>query len=125
MVPIIRASRRVCRRVDGAFEPWLRELTAALLAVYPLPAELEAQSADGLPPPRVSIADADAKTLAACEDPLKNDPQYHTATVSCNHRITAEDWYQDVRHFELDFDEAIRYHLVGRVVSDVAHTAKL
>ena len=77
------------------------------------------------PSSSVSIADADAKTLAACEDPLKNDPQYYTAAVSCNHRITADDWYQDVRHFELDFDEDIRCHLVGRVILDVAHTAKL
>ena len=74
----------------------------------PIPDGLEAQSADGLPPPRVSIADADPQTLAACEDPLHSDTTHYTATVSCNRRITADDWYQDVRHFELDFDEDIR-----------------
>ena len=85
----------------------------ALLEVYPLPVGLEAQSTDGLPPPRVSITDADANALTACEEPLENDPQHHVATVSCNRRITAEDWYQDVRHFELEFDGDVRYGPAG------------
>ncbi|KZT67892.1 riboflavin synthase domain-like protein [Daedalea quercina L-15889] len=95
--------------IDGAFEPWLRKLTHTLLEFYPLPPLLDIQSADGLPPPRVSITDSDARTLAAYQHPLDDDPQHYTATVSCNRRITAEDWYQDVRHFELDFDEDVRY----------------
>lgn len=96
-----------CIRIDGAFEPWLRGLTEILVKLLPIPPGLDVQPADGLPPPRVSIADADAATLADCVDPLENDPQSHIATVSCNRRITAEDWYQDVRHFELDFDEDV------------------
>ncbi|EPS94182.1 hypothetical protein FOMPIDRAFT_1153432 [Fomitopsis schrenkii] len=95
--------------IDGAFEPWLRGLTEILVKLLPIPPGLDVQPADGLPPPRVSIADADAATLADCVDPLENDPQSHIATVSCNRRITAEDWYQDVRHFELDFDEDVGY----------------
>ncbi|KAH9837670.1 riboflavin synthase domain-like protein [Rhodofomes roseus] len=95
--------------IDGAFEPWLRKLSEALLEFYPLPPGLEVQTADSLPLPRVSILDADASTPAPCRTPLDDDPQHYTATVSCNRRITAEDWYQDVRHFELDFDEDVRY----------------
>jgi len=79
------------------------------LRVLPLPPGVEVRSADGLPPPRVLITDAGAQTLTACPNPLDDDPQHHTATVSCNRRITSEDWYQDVRHFELNFDEDIRY----------------
>ncbi|KAI0728825.1 riboflavin synthase domain-like protein [Fomitopsis betulina] len=95
--------------IDGALEPWLRELTGTLSKLFPMPPGLDVQSADGLPPSRVSMTDADATTLAVCVDPLDNDPQHHIATVSCNRRITAEDWFQDVRHFELDFDEDVSY----------------
>ncbi|KAH9921665.1 riboflavin synthase domain-like protein [Fomitopsis serialis] len=95
--------------IDGAFEPWLHKLSEAILELYPLPPSVKVQSADGLPPARVSITDAGAQTLTACPNPLDDDPQHYTATVSCNRRITAEDWYQDVRHFELNFDQDIRY----------------
>ena len=42
-------------------------------------------------------------------DPLSLDKQYHTAKLLCNRRITSPDWYQDVRHIELSFDDEIRY----------------
>lgn len=108
-------SLTLCFRIDGALEPWLRELTGTLSKLFPMPPGLDVQSADGLPPSRVSMTDADATTLAVCVDPLDNDPQHHIATVSCNRRITAEDWFQDVRHFELDFDEDVRCVRLARL----------
>ena len=42
-------------------------------------------------------------------DPLEADEKYHTASVKCNKRTTAEDWFQDVRHFEFSFKEDIKY----------------
>ncbi len=45
-------------------------------------------------------------------DPLVQDAVYHHATLKCNKRITAEDWYQDVRHFQFSFEEDIQYVLL-------------
>ncbi|KAJ7678562.1 hypothetical protein B0H17DRAFT_1161341 [Mycena rosella] len=67
--------------LDGALEPWMGKVLDALLRSYPLPDHLEIIPAATVP----------------------------SARVSCNTRITAEDWYQDVRHLEFDFDEEIRH----------------
>ncbi|KAF9231055.1 hypothetical protein BU15DRAFT_90988 [Melanogaster broomeanus] len=42
-------------------------------------------------------------------DPLDADPCYWDVTVQCNRRITADDWFQDVRHFELLSDQDLDY----------------
>lgn len=42
-------------------------------------------------------------------DPLLEDKRYHQAWVKVNERITVQDWYQDVRHFEFDFQDDIQY----------------
>ncbi|OBZ74519.1 NADPH-dependent diflavin oxidoreductase 1 [Grifola frondosa] len=96
--------------IDGAFGPWIAQLSELLLQFFPLPVGLEAEPIDSLPPARVSIRDADGAAVDEYPDPLLKDLQYHTGTVSCNRRITAEDWYQDVRHFEFEFDEDILYN---------------
>ncbi|EMD32805.1 hypothetical protein CERSUDRAFT_161320 [Gelatoporia subvermispora B] len=95
--------------LDGAFEPWNKQLIDTLLEIYPLPPGAETTAPDGLPPPRVSIEDADSTLLREATSPLEDDPVYHLAILSRNCRITAEDWYQDVRHFEFEFDTDIHY----------------
>lgn len=99
-------------RVDGAFEPWKVELSNALCEVLSLPRERESGDSveDHLPLPRVFIVDADVKGISAEEsaDDLLNDKQYHLATLCRMDRITAEGWFQDVRHIEFDFDEDIQ-----------------
>lgn len=40
-------------------------------------------------------------------DPLDADEQYWNVTVQCNRRITADDWFQDVRHLELLSERAL------------------
>jgi len=65
-------------------------------------------SAENTPTSRVSLSEVSEEIFKQCTDPLEVDNKYHTATVKCNRRITADDWYQDVRHFEFDFVDDIR-----------------
>jgi hypothetical protein len=69
---------------------------------------MEIISAEDTPAPRVSFNEVPVDFFQNVEDPLQTDNSYHTATVRCNRRITASDWYQDVRHFEFDFVDDIR-----------------
>lgn len=71
---------------------------------------MELISAENIPTPRVSLNEVSPDTLENLEtkDPLQTDDSYHTATVKCNRRITADDWNQDVRHFEFDFADDIQ-----------------
>lgn len=77
------------------------------MQLYSLPDGLQRESFDGLPPPRVAITDADKNAQITRKDPLVADREYHSATVVVNRRLTAEDWYQDVRHFEFELAEDV------------------
>jgi sulfite reductase alpha subunit-like flavoprotein len=98
-------------RIDGVLDPWVEHLLEVLLQHYPLPLPL-AQEQDTIPadrpPPRVSIGDVTSDAILN-PYPLDEDEKYHTASVKCNKRTTAEDWFQDVRHFEFSFKEDIKY----------------
>jgi hypothetical protein len=50
-----------------------------------------------------------ADALEKCADTLEDDRNFHAATVKSNTRITADGWYQDVRHFEFEFGDDIQY----------------
>ena len=63
---------------------------------------------DSLPPPRVAIVNAEPDAQVTRKDPLVTDREYHTAKLTCNRRLTAKDWYQDVRHFEFELDENVQ-----------------
>lgn len=95
-------------RVDGALDLWLTRLLEALLKLCPLSPGMEVIPADDLPPSRVLLGDASEYIFKKCDDPLETAHNYHTATVKCNRRITAKDWYQDVRHFEFEFVDDIQ-----------------
>jgi hypothetical protein len=84
-------------------------ITEALLQLRPLPPGINVVPADQLPPPRVSMHQSTADALEKCVDPLEDDTTFHVATVRSNRRITADDWYQDVRQFDFDFGEDIQY----------------
>ncbi|KAJ7510327.1 hypothetical protein B0H11DRAFT_2152489 [Mycena galericulata] len=92
--------------VDGALGPWVDKFLHALLSTYPLPHHLEIIPATTMPPARASMA---RDTTFAAGSSLSEIPGFHPATVRCNRRITAEDWYQDVRHLEFDFDDEIQF----------------
>ena len=84
-------------------------LLDALSNQFPLPPGTPTHSTSSIPPSRVTLVRSDAVINGA--DPLLHDQTYHQAKVKCNERITASDWYQDVRHLELGFDEDIQLSL--------------
>ena len=89
--------------------PWIDQLSSALLDMYPLPDGAIPSTTSGLPPPRVTVKPKDG-TGSSIPDPLSLDKQYYTAKLQCNRRITSPDWYQDVRHIEFSFEDEIRYY---------------
>ncbi|OAX32629.1 riboflavin synthase domain-like protein [Rhizopogon vinicolor AM-OR11-026] len=94
--------------IDGALDPWVEHLLEVLLHLYPLPSPHGQDTIPvGRPPPRVSVRDVASDSSPV---PLDEDEKYHTALVKCNTRITAEDWFQDVRHFEFSFKEDVKYN---------------
>lgn len=95
----------------------MNTLSAVLLQIYPIPDGLTAEPLDNLPPPRVAIRSADKEAQVAHKDPLVTDRQYHNAVLKCNRRLTATDWYQDVRHFEFELDENVQYVLMRTMFS--------
>ncbi|KAF9649133.1 riboflavin synthase domain-like protein [Thelephora ganbajun] len=94
--------------IDGALDPWIDQLSSTLLEMCPLPDGVIPAMAADLPPPRVIMKLKDGVN-SSTPDPLSLDKQYHTAELRCNRRITSPDWYQDVRHIELLFDDDISY----------------
>ena len=87
-------------RTDGAFDPWVSTLTDALLRLFPLPSHLSPLPVEDLPTPTVILLSATSEELRDEPDPLIGDERYHTFELVRNERISADDWYQDVRHFE-------------------------
>ncbi|KAG2078524.1 riboflavin synthase domain-like protein [Suillus decipiens] len=94
--------------IDGALDPWIECLLEVLIQLYPLPHQQDNVPA-GRPPPRVSLSNLASSALLD-PDPLDEDTKFHTASVKCNRRITAEDWFQDERHFEFSFEDDIKYN---------------
>ncbi|KIL59244.1 hypothetical protein M378DRAFT_188018 [Amanita muscaria Koide BX008] len=94
--------------IDGGLLPWIDTLLEALLRHSPLPLGKAEVPLPSIPPPRVKLVPAEGANDDHAE-PLRHLDNYHSATVRHNERITARDWYQDVRHLELDFDDAIQY----------------
>ncbi|KAH9477144.1 NADPH-dependent diflavin oxidoreductase 1 [Psilocybe cubensis] len=95
--------------IDGALQPWTEGLIKRLLELVPLPPGLTIQPVQAVPLPRVKVKETSQTALEHSADPLKSDLQYHKAIVKKNERITDPEWYQDVRHFELDFRDNIQY----------------
>ncbi len=98
------------RRIDGALQPWMENVIAALLQLNPLPVGTSIIPNELIPPPRISLQKAtpdDTTASGVRIDPLSQDDSYFLATLTKNERITAADWYQDVRHLEFDFDDDI------------------
>ncbi|KAJ6612272.1 hypothetical protein B0H10DRAFT_2053037 [Mycena sp. CBHHK59/15] len=97
--------------VDGALEPWMDKVSEALLRTHPLPHDMEIIPADRIPPARASIENLAQKARAPGDNspPVELNADFYHAIVKCNTRITADDWYQDVRHLEFDFEDEIRY----------------
>ncbi|KAJ3727635.1 riboflavin synthase domain-like protein [Lentinula raphanica] len=95
--------------IDGALEPWLRTLSNSLLKIIPLPPGTDFIPSDQVHPARVSLVTCSDSQTTMADAPLNYGADYFWATVKCNTRMTASDWYQDVRHIELDLDDSIEY----------------
>ncbi|OCB88873.1 riboflavin synthase domain-like protein [Sanghuangporus baumii] len=91
---------------EGALDVWMPLVFSALEALLPPPLDGTIEDPDVLPPPRISITTS-GKTLDCVDDPLHGFNDYHLATVRRNDRITAKDWFQDVRHIELDLEDEV------------------
>ncbi|EIN05749.1 riboflavin synthase domain-like protein [Punctularia strigosozonata HHB-11173 SS5] len=100
--------------LDGAFRPFMNGLLSALLVRCPMPHGLVMRTADDLPRPRVLVrhraSPGDSIPGVGHTPALDAGATYHEATLTCNRRITSEDWYQDVRHLEFRFDDDIQYN---------------
>lgn len=70
------------------------------MRLFPLPSHLSPLPVEDLSTPRVTLLSATSKEFQDEIDPLIDDEKYHTYELVKNERITADDWYQDVRHFE-------------------------
>ncbi|KAL5479059.1 TAH18_1 [Sanghuangporus weigelae] len=93
---------------EGALDVWIPQVFSALEALLPPPLDGTTEDPDVQPPPRIFITTS-GKTLGSVDDPLVGLNDYHVATVRRNDRITSADWFQDVRHIELDLEDDIIY----------------
>ena len=95
-------------RIDGALYPWSNGLLKRLLEISPLPPGIEITAESEVPPPRVLLSPASQKSVLEQKDPLEADILSHKGVVSVNSRTTSKDWYQDVRHIEIEFDHDVQ-----------------
>lgn len=85
------------------------QLFSVLEALLPGPVDGIIGDPDALPPPRISMSGFSGRKSNFAGDPLADFSDYHLATVRRNDRITAADWFQDVRHIEFEFEDDITY----------------
>ncbi|THH00704.1 hypothetical protein EW145_g7039 [Phellinidium pouzarii] len=96
--------------IVGALDAWTPLVFGALEEQAPPPLGATFEDVNALPPPRITIASSSGTVSTATESSYLKQPNgYHHVTVRCNDRMTAQDWYQDVRHIELDLEEDISY----------------
>ncbi|TFK37556.1 hypothetical protein BDQ12DRAFT_652582 [Crucibulum laeve] len=95
--------------IDGALQPWVSKLLDILLQLSPLPPGVDIIPVNDVPQPRVMLKESLRSTLDREQDALESDIRYHLATVKKNERITAADWFQDVRHLEFSFEDDTNY----------------
>ena len=79
-----------------------------LLEMFPLSSELDPISVDKGPPPRVLLKNvAESIWDSSYPESANSQTSSYKAVVKVNNRITAQDWFQDVRHIEFDFEDDI------------------
>jgi sulfite reductase alpha subunit-like flavoprotein len=93
--------------IDGGLLPWIETFLEALLRYSHMPTDVPPPQMWTIHPPRVKFVPAE-DTSEDNPEPLRHLDNYHSATVRCNERITAQDWFQDVRHLELDIGDDIQ-----------------
>ncbi|KAJ2399517.1 NAPDH-dependent diflavin reductase [Coemansia sp. RSA 2559] len=86
--------------LDGALDPWLDALWAALLRDAPLPRPVVPESV--VPPPSVDVVEIGGAYVLP---PAPEAPDTVAATLEASERITARDHFQDVRHLQFRIDD--------------------
>ncbi|TDL14869.1 riboflavin synthase domain-like protein [Rickenella mellea] len=93
--------------IEGELDPWMRRVLSIIKEQQPSTISTLWDAAS-LPPPRISIQSETSKHKED-PDPLENKSDHYLARIRCNERITAQDWFQDVRHIDFQFDQDIQY----------------
>ncbi|KAH6904457.1 hypothetical protein BKA70DRAFT_1296764 [Coprinopsis sp. MPI-PUGE-AT-0042] len=93
--------------IDGALFPWTEKLLDVLVQMAPLVGDQA--TAPAIPPSRVVLESTAEDELKKTADSFTVDSRYYEATVKTNRRLTAEGWSQDVRHFEFEYEDEVRY----------------
>lgn len=106
-------------RIDGALRPWSDGLLGQLLEMFPLPNGSGITPADDTPSPRVLLKPVSHIILEKDQYFLETSVQHHKGIVKVNKRITAEDWYQDVRHIEIGFEDDIQSVFFGDTINEI------
>ncbi|XP_035829247.1 NADPH-dependent diflavin oxidoreductase 1 [Aplysia californica] len=95
-------------RVDAVVSPWLSELWAKVMEMWPLPSGLEVISESVCPPPKYKAVFVDMESSQEERPlPVSSDISpgplcpFHARLLS-NQRVTAADHFQDVRLIKLD-----------------------
>ncbi|KAG8833491.1 NAPDH-dependent diflavin reductase [Serendipita sp. 399] len=94
---------------ETALMPWMEKLFNGLLEMMPLPEGLEILPASQLPSPSAILTfvqDDVPRPLL----PVEPVTQYHEASLLSNKRITADGWYQDVRHLQFYFTDPVTWN---------------
>ncbi|KAJ1940759.1 NAPDH-dependent diflavin reductase [Linderina macrospora] len=85
--------------LDGALDPWLEELWGELMKTYPMSEPVIPDSVTPDPTFAIEFADGCTENLHA----TASEPE-HLVRLALAERITAEEHFQDVRHFRFEFD---------------------
>jgi hypothetical protein len=97
----------------------------ALLRLFPLPPHLLSSQVEELPTPRVTLLSATSEEIWDTPDPLLGDDRYRLFELVRNERITADDWYQDVRHFEFRCQDDIVYAIFWSIQKILTQSVQL
>jgi len=108
---------------DGYYIEFQKLLVSNLMEKFPLPDGVEPVPEDQLVAPKTRViidmkkpkrkTDTNIKEIAL----TRSDPALKTGTVLSNKRITADDHFQDVRHFSIFDKESTLQYLPGDTVS--------
>lgn len=93
--------------VESTFPGWLDQLMASIDPLFPPEAGFTSHALDTVPPPRIRLEKVGSTSAAnghTEQAPLLWTEDASWAKLVRNERVTAEDWYQDVREVELELE---------------------
>lgn len=100
-------------RIDTALNPWIERFKSILPKLYPHLVASVAEAAPAVLAPRVELQALDGVTALTHQmdgagiSASGQESALFEVTLKSMTRITREDWYQDVRHIELQAEDDI------------------